>query len=134
MADLTVTAANVVASSGAQTRTGVAGGTVTAGQLVYRSTADQRLYLADSNGAGTTDPVGVALHGASAGQPLAYVFDDPDFTPGATMVSGLTYIMSGTAGGLAPDADGVAGWTKCVVMVAKSTSKSTLKLVRGGVV
>ena len=71
MADLTITAANVVAGSNAIKESGVAAAAVTAGQPVYKA-ADGRYGLADSN-SGTViarSPRGIALHAAAANQPL----------------------------------------------------------------
>jgi hypothetical protein len=133
MADITVTAANVVASNAAKRGNGVAGATITAGQAVYKDAADSsKLKLADANAsAASADPVGIALHGASSGQPLQYVEEDPDFTPGATLTTGAVYVLSGTPGGIAPVADLTTGWYPNVLMVAKSTSKAVMKITHG---
>ena len=135
MADISVTAANVVAGANAKKVTGVAGGTVTAGQTLYADSADSfKLKPGDANASSVTAKIaGIALHGASSGQPLTYVHEDDDFTPGATLTTGTIYVASATAGGLAPVADLTTGWYPTVVMVAKSTSKAVLKLVAGGV-
>jgi hypothetical protein len=52
MADLTITAANVLASGQATKETGVAGATITAGQPVYKEAATGLFKLSDSNAAG----------------------------------------------------------------------------------
>lgn len=137
MADVTVTAANVLASANAVKHTGIAGTTITAGQTLYKNSADNnRLYLADADASPqAADCVGVAIHGAAAGQPITYTDDDPDFTPGATLslsaaADGGVYVLSGTPGGFAPIGDMAAGDYPVILMVAKSTTKAVLKIVK----
>jgi len=136
MADISVTAASVLASSTALTASGVAGATITDGQTIYKDTANSNvLKLADSNSTLLISTVeGIALHGAASGQPVKYVYDDPTFTPGATLTVGQTYALSSTAGGIAPIADLTTGDFPNVLFVAKSATTAVLKIVRGGVV
>jgi hypothetical protein len=49
MADISITAASVAASSAASKVTGVAGATITAGQVVYLDTTTNTYKLADAN-------------------------------------------------------------------------------------
>src|SRR2546430_2343743 len=107
MANLTITPANVLASATALTASGVAGATITAGQTIYKDATDsKKLKLSDANLSAATAAVdGIALNAASSGQPVSYVFQDDAFTPGATLVVGETYVLSGTAGALCPVAD-----------------------------
>lgn len=134
MADLSVTAANVIASNSAKRARGIAGATITAGQPVYVDTAASNvLKLADNDASAATATIaGIALHGAASGQPLEYVTEDPDFTPGATLTTGTIYVASSTAGGIAPAADLASGDYPTVLFVAKSTSKAVMKIVAGG--
>lgn len=124
MADLTITAANVVAGTGAVIEHGTAGATVTAGQVVYLDEdGNGRYKLADTDSA-TPDvrrPRGIALHGAGDGQPLAIIKSGP-LTLGAILTAAEVYVLSGTAGGIAPKADLAAGDYTCVLGVAQSTS------------
>jgi hypothetical protein len=103
---------------------------------LYADEADgKKLKLADANlSDAAAEVVGIALHAAAAGQPLKYVELDEDFTPGATLTSGTTYILSGTAGAIAPDADAVTGWRKRILFAAKSASKANMVFVKGGTV
>ncbi len=123
MADLTITAANVVAASTATIdRRYNAGASITAGQSVYLDLATNTWKLADANGAVELTVLGgVALHAASAGQPLA-VITDGDYNPGATVAVGTIYVLSATAGGIAPSADAVTGWYTSILGVATTTS------------
>lgn len=133
MSDLSITAANVLAGPNARKRTGIAGATITAGQTIYEDTADSSKFkLADNNASAITAKcVGIALHGASAGQPLTVVYEDDDLTVGSTLSIGV-YTLSSTAGGICPVADLASGNYPVVLFVAKSTSKAVMKLVRGG--
>lgn len=133
MTDLSVTAASVLASSAAVTELGVAGATITAGQTLYMDTSDSnKLKLADSDGATALRTcIGIALHGASSGQPLRYVISDPAFTPGATLVVGVIYVLSDTAGGIMPAADLEIGDYPTVLFIANTTAVANMKIVQG---
>lgn len=135
MPDLVITPANVLASGNAKLRRGVAGATITAGQTLYEDPTDNnRLKLADADGSATTANVaGVALHGAAAGQPITFTDEDDDFTPSATMTPGGIYVLSGTAGGIAPVADLASGDFTSVLMVAKSATRAILRTINSGV-
>lgn len=137
MADITITAANVLASANAKKGFGVAGATITAGQALYSdASASFKLKPADANVLASANCVGIALHGASDGQPLTYVFEDDDFSPGGTLSlsvaadSGI-YVLSATAGGIAPMDDLAATMYPVVLGVAKSTTKLYLRITRG---
>lgn len=129
MADITVTAANVVAGANASVdRRYNAGAAVTAGQTVYLDTATNTWKLADANASiDTAELGGVALHAASTGQPLA-VLTDGDYNPGATVAVGTIYVVSDTPGGIAPAADGVTGWFTSVLGVA--TTAANIRVAR----
>lgn len=125
MADLSITAANVVPSSSASksSKTVQAGATIAAGDLVYVDT-DGKIGLADANVAAKSVIAGIAVNGGSAGQPVTYVTKD---TAGLTIAaSGLTignvYIASGTAGKMCPVADATTGWWVTPVAVVISAT------------
>lgn len=133
MADITITAANVVIGADANVVHGSAGATITAGQVVYFDSTTSTYKLADADGAvALRTPVGVALHAASSGQPLA-VCTGGDVTIGATMTAGLAYYLSGTAGGICPVADVGAGEYVCLIGLAKSTTVLTIGIKITGV-
>lgn len=123
MADLAITAANVVAGAGAKKRERTAGATVTAGQVVYRDPTDLKSKLADCDSAtvAARSPEGIALHGASNGQPLDILYEGP-VTIGAVLTPGVVYYLSGTAGGICPVADLGAGDYVTIVGIALSPS------------
>lgn len=123
MADLTITAANVVASSDASTEHGTSGETIVAGKSVYKNPDTKKWMLAD-NDAATADlrqAGGVALNGASNGQPIT-VLKGGDVVIGATLTPGTAYYLSSTPGGICPVADLGAGDYVCQIGLAKSAS------------
>jgi hypothetical protein len=134
MADLVITAASVVPGTGAKTRAGTAGATITAGQVVYRSTTTLKFGLADNNSvtAAIRSPVGVALHGASDGQPLT-ILTEGDLTLNAVLTAGVVYYLSDTPGGICPVADLAAGEYPTIIGIAESTTVLNVKLHESGV-
>lgn len=143
MADYTLTAASVAASSQATITHGIFGATVTAGQAVYQDTGDTdalgrgKWKLADANGSGLARfAQGIALNGGASGQPAAICLADPDFTHGLATVATTApvIVLSGTAGALAPVADLTTAMMPNVVMIATSATKAVLKPVAGTVV
>lgn len=135
MADLVITAANVVAGTGAKKVSGTAGATITAGQVVYldSTTSTYKLADTDSGTAAVRSPAGIALHAASASQPLTVLTSGP-VTIGATVAVGDVYYLSGTAGGLAPFADVAAGDYPCIIGICTSTSVLDVKIHEAGAV
>lgn len=133
MADLTITAANVVASANAVRESGTAGATITAGQLVYLDTTDMKYKLADNNGAAALRvPNGIALNGAANNQPLV-IQKAGDITIGATMTAGVAYYLSDTPGGICPVADLASGEYPCIIGIAKSASLMDVGIHPSGV-
>lgn len=133
MADLSVTAANALASTSAAGKArGTAGATITAGQAVYLDAATGTLKLAVKTSLAAAAAVGIALHGAASGQPLEYVYQDDDYTPGATLVAGTCYTVGATAGNMAPSADLASGNYATFMMIAKSTTKAILRVLPTG--
>ena len=108
MADIIVTAANVVAGSNAEKVTGTAGASITAGEPVYKDPSDGKLKPADNTTEAKAAALGIALHAAEDDQPLTYQ-KSGDINPGATVAVGEVYCVSGTAGGIAPVADVTTG-------------------------
>lgn len=122
--DISITSTTVVPSVNAIKRVATAGATITAGKLVYKSATDNKLYLADGD-SGTTavrDVVGIAVNTAATGSDCTYVTEDPLLVIGATVVNGTIYVLSATAGGIAPAADLTTGWYTTVIAVANSTT------------
>lgn len=126
MADIVITAANVTPGTDCIRDRGIAGATITAGQPVYKDATDSnKLKLADADVEATAAGVGIALHGAAAGQPLDYAIKGT-VNIGATVVVGQVYVVSTTAGGIAPIADLLSGDFVCILGVGATAS--TLKM------
>ena len=120
MADLTVTAASVLFTSGTKA-TGVAGASITAGQSLYLDSTTSTLKLAQSDGtAAEADAVGIALHAAGSGQPVVYAGPGSVINIGATTAKTTTYVVSATAGGVCPQADLVS--TNKIVRLGYATA------------
>ncbi len=134
MADLVITAANVISGSDAAIDHGRAGATITAGQVVYKESSSGKYKLADADGASVEikTPVGVALNGASDGQPLA-VQTSGDITIGGTLTAGSVYYLSSTPGGIQPYADLGSGEYVALLGLAKSTTVLALRITVPGV-
>ena len=70
---------------------------------------------------------GIAVNGASDGQPLT-IQKSGDITLGAVLVAGTDYYLSDTPGGIAPRADIGAGEYVCLLGLAKTTSVLALDI------
>jgi hypothetical protein len=128
-ADLSITTTSFLPGARAKTAIGTAGAAITIGQLLYFDSATDSWKLADADASATTALV-VAIAGSAAaiGQPVIVILEDDDLTLGATLsMTAPVYVLSATAGGIAPSADITTGWYPCAVLVAKSTSKCIFK-------
>jgi hypothetical protein len=130
MVDLVVTAANVVAGTGATKSSGIAGETIAQGKAVYLNSTTKKYMLADSNSATAEarQATGIALNGASLNQPVT-IQRTGEITIGATLVAGTDYWLSDTPGGICPRADIGSGEYVCLMGIAKSTSILMLNIV-----
>lgn len=129
MADLSVTAANVAKSAGT-TKYGTAGETITAGQALYLASGDSKLYLLDADDTEAKAAFeGIALNGASADQPVAYLSagDSAVINPGATVTVGEIYVASGTPGGIAPEGDLAS--SDYVTIIGIGLTSSTMSVI-----
>ena len=134
MADITITAANVIAGSNAATENGTLGAAATAGQALYKSSTDGRWYLADNNGASEMirKATGIALNGGGVGQPVRVLLSGL-CTIGGTMTAGVAYYLSDTPGGICPVADIGSGEYSCLVGIATTTAILDVKFQYSGV-
>lgn len=138
MADLSVTAASVVASSAAVIVNNYNfGATVTAGKAVYLDTSST-WQLLDIDAAVTGNEIatlrGIALNGGASGQPASVCIKDTDFTPGATLTNGLAVYGSNTAGGITSADVPATGTYPVVLGVGKSTTKMNLNPFASGAI
>lgn len=134
MADISITAANVVAQSGAQVTNGKAGATVAAGEMVYKEAASGKYKLADADSATqeVQETGGMALNGAADNQPLS-VCTGGDVALGAVLTAGARYYLSSTPGKIQPEADLSSGEEINLIGLAKSTTVLNIRITRPGV-
>lgn len=128
MSDFSVTATSVVPTTSTGFGEGTAGASVTAGMPIYLDTSDNTLKPCDADASASSVAVGVALHSASAGQPLKYA-KSGNVTFNAAFTAGAIVCVSTTAGGLAPYADLGSGDFVTIIGVATSTTNLFIKIV-----
>lgn len=128
MADLSITAANVGVRGATTIDVVRVGENVTQGQTAYYNESDQLYYKADANASATTAAaVGVFLSAASTSG-YAALMRKGQVNLGATLTAGETYVVSATAGGIAPIADTTTGWWITILGTAVSSSELTLDI------
>jgi hypothetical protein len=134
MADLTVTAANIIPATGAVILSGIAGGTITAGQAIYEDgAAGSVLKAAQGTTLAASRVVGIALNGGAIGQRIAYI-QSGNLAVGTILTVGQTYVTSAAvAGSIAPLADLTTGHFPAILGIATTTSNLKVSLVIGGV-
>lgn len=104
MANLTITAANVLSTGTGNTVTVIAAVAITQGQAVYIDAATGYAKLAITTSEATAKVVGIAVNAAAAGQYVTYQKVGP-ITIGATTAAGTAYYVSDTAGGICLESD-----------------------------
>jgi hypothetical protein len=126
MADLSITAANVLQTSGTSVSSGVAATAITRGQYVYVLTAGT-IGLADSNGTTPANSIaGCAIADVATGQTCFYVASDSTFTPGFSATAGDTIWLSDTPGACTKTYADVASGSTVIALGGMLTS-TTMK-------
>lgn len=133
MADISVTAASIQKTTSTLWALGIAGAAITAGQPVYADATDSgKLKLADADVLATSKAVGIALHGAASDQPLQYATGGT-LTFNAALTAGEVYVVSTTAGGIAPAADMGSGDFVTVLGIGTSTTVLKIGIIQSAV-
>jgi len=134
MAELTITAANVVKTATTSIQEGIAGGTLTAGMAVYIDTAASGVLKAcDADVLESSICAGIALHGAASGQPIKYATGG-DLTISSVMTVGRIYLVSQTtAGSLCVDGDILTGDFVSIVGIASTATNLKIAINNSGV-
>ena len=127
-AAISITAASVVGLEGTKEQR-IAGGTITAGQVVRLSGAN--VIAAVNDTAANAAAYGIALNGGGSGQPIA-VQRDGDITIGGTVAVGKIYAL-GTAGGIIPVDDIAGSEFITIIGVGISATAIRLSIKAGGV-
>jgi len=132
MADLSLTAANVVGSTGYGSEPGTYGEAVTAGQVCYLKAADGKFWVADCTTSAATATVrGIAMQSAAASQP-GRLQTSGGITIGAVVTVGTIYVLS-ASGLICPAADlATADWVS-IIGVGTTASVITLGINNSGV-
>lgn len=128
MADITVTPGSVI-GYGARIE-GVAGGTITAGLLVQKNSEGEIVSSSDDS-ATNAAVVGMALNGASDGQPVSYQASGL-VNPGGTVSVGKVYVAS-SSGGIAPIDDVAGGEYITTIGIGTTTSLIKMSINASGV-
>lgn len=124
MTDLSPVAASVAWSGPKDT--GIAGGTVVRGNPLYRDTTTNKLSAGDADVVTTAEFAGFALNDAAANQPVEFGYGEGILTIGGTGVTvGQVYVISTTAGGIAPYSDLASG--DFVTYLGVGATSSTIK-------
>ena len=132
MADLTITAANVAPSTGAQKSTGIAGVAITAGQSVYVDSSGL-VQLAKADTAVHAAATGIALDNAAAGQPITYQTGGT-ITIGATVVkAGFYFVSAANGGGICLQADLATGNYPTLLGYAPNTTTLVVSPIAPGI-
>jgi hypothetical protein len=132
MADLTITATNIVAADGYNPIDLIAGEAITRGQPFYTKAADGKAWLAscESTSAIAT-ATGIALNDAAAGQPIRGI-NGGTLAFGAILTAGTFYVLS-ASGKISPSADLTASDFVTLLGVATSTGNLRILLYASGV-
>ena len=126
MAELSVTPANVVATSTTRVARGTAGATITAGMPIYIDTAaSDVLKPCDADVLASSVCAGIALHGAASGQPIQYAVSG-DITFSTMTVGAVYFVSQTTAGSLCLDTDLLTG--DYITVIGVATTATNLKL------
>ena len=134
MADLSITASNVVAAAAA-TKSRIVSGTttLTAGMAVYKDTSDSNEYKAsDANASGAAGCGGVMLCTADDGQP-GQVITSGTLTVGAGVTVGEVYCVSPNPGGICPKSDLVTGEFVTIIGVGLTSTTIKVAIIESGV-
>ncbi len=138
MADISVTASSVVpADANTVIARGTAGATLTAGQAVWADPAAsyQIKPAVSTDQTQSNNVVGIALNGASTGQPVAYATSG-NVTFNAVLTAATVYVLGGGSGGISASADlDSSSNTRYGVVLGISTSTSNLRvgIIKSGV-
>jgi hypothetical protein len=133
MANLSITAANVVPVDGYGFVDTVAGATITRGTPCYESATNGQSLICDANDTALKATVkGIALQDAAAGQPLRLMVSG-NLGLGAILTVGTVYCLSATAGAICPYADLTTNDYVTILGVATTTSNLQVRLVSAGI-
>ena len=132
MADLSITATGVLASTNAFSEPCQWGETVAAGASVYKSATDGKMYNAECDVLAHVSVYGVALTGGAVNQ-VGQVQRTGNITIGATVGVGTIYVLSAAAGKICPSADLASTNYVSIIGVGVSATDIQLAVLNTGV-
>jgi hypothetical protein len=133
MANLSITAANIVPVTGYGFADMIAGEAVTRGQPVYENAADSdKAYVADANVVAKSTAKGIALNDSAASQPVR-VFTSGNLGFGAILTVGQVYCTSATAGSICLYSDLTTADYVTILGVATTTSNLKVQILNSGI-
>jgi len=133
MADLAPVVATVI-SAGTNFKTAIAGATLIQGDVIYLDSTDSnKAKLADASAAATATVAGICVTPSLSGQPVLYTAVDT-IAIGATVATGEMYVLSATAGKIAPLADLVSTNIVSIIGIASSTTEIDIQLQNTGII
>ena len=127
MGDIAITPANFKASDNASIIEGTAGGTTTAGDVVYKDSNGQYQRAANSS-VTLAKARGYITGGHAVDQQCHVVVADDDLDPGGTAAAGVGYAVSPNAGKIGLDADVLSGKFKTPIGTGKANGNISFNL------
>jgi hypothetical protein len=129
MADITLTAANVVPTANTDIGRGTAYEAINAGQPVYADANNSfKLRVAGNGSAAAAAVVGIALNTAAANQPLSYA-KAGDINTASQLTAGTPYVLGNTAGNISPGSDlESSSGTRYGTQIGVGVNATTLRL------
>lgn len=127
MANISITASNVIANSGSSYIAGkVAGEAISAGELVYLKASDGKIWLAYTLDDNACKVVGMAANTAAAGQIITVISKASACAIGSVVSAGHLYFLSDTAGKMYEVADYSGANGDYPLCVCQAVSASTI--------
>ncbi|MEL6104802.1 MAG: hypothetical protein AAFU85_02140 [Planctomycetota bacterium] len=131
MADLTINAANVgIKGNTGQVRIVQVGEVVTKGQIARFD--GTKYYRTQADSASNATIAGVFLSSASTDGYAVLLSGAAKLNPGATVTVGTVYVVSATAGGIAPESDLASGDFVAILGVGSASDEITMNINNSG--
>lgn len=129
MPDLSITTSEIVPTSDrTKISHGKCGEAITAGEPIYLKSSDGKYWKADCDTAAEAASKGVAIASTLAAEQEIVFQTGGTITLGssATVLQGTIYVVSGTAGGIAPESDMATGDYMTILGVGNGSDGITM--------
>ena len=133
MADLVIVEASIAAAADATIIQVTSGATVLQGQPVYLNSSNQYVLADTDLSAAAAVVAGISLNSTTSGQPIDLIAAGTLTVGGSGVAVGTVYVLSGTAGKLAPAADLNNGDFTTVLGIGLTTATVKIGIIVGGV-